>query len=152
MIDRVSFEHTSFNSLPYKFEAGTPNIAGAIGLHAAITYLNQYDRTQLAAHEQQLFYRVFDFLHAQPLVELYSQRENNVGIISFNIKSEHHQDIGTLLDQQGIAVRTGHHCTMPLMTSLGINGTIRLSFSIYNNSDDANAFISGLSKVLDMFD
>lgn len=150
MISRVSFEHTSFNDLPFKFEAGTPNIAGAIGLSAAISYLCHYDRTQLHQHVKNLFTQVYDYLAAQPNITLYGEKETNIGIISFNVKGEHHQDIGTLLDQQGIAVRTGHHCTMPLMTRLGIAGTIRLSFSIYNNQDDVNSFIHALNKVLDM--
>ena len=150
MINRVSFEHTSYNDIPYKFEAGTPNIAGAIGMGAAIGYINQYDQQSLIEHKQQLFIKLYDFLAAHDKIEIYSPKTNNVGIIAFNIEGEHHQDIGTLLDQQGIAVRTGHHCAMPLMTQLGINGTIRVSLSIYNNDNDLKAFINGLSKVLEM--
>jgi len=150
MIERVNFSHSTYNDLPFKFEAGTPNISGAIGLSAAIGYLRQFDLEQLQQHEQQLFLQVYDHLQQQDKIELYCERENNVGIISFNIIGEHHQDIGTLLDQQGIAVRTGHHCTMPLMTKLGINGTIRLSLSLYNNQEDVSTFIHALDKVIDM--
>jgi cysteine desulfurase/selenocysteine lyase len=148
MIDKVSFERTTFNDLPYKFEAGTPNIAGAIGLAAAINYLSQFDRPQMAAHEQSLFYQVYDWMAQQEQIRLLCRRVNNVGIVSFEITGEHHQDIGTLLDQQGIAVRTGHHCAMPLMTVLGVKGTVRLSFSIYNDNSDVKRFIDGLEKVL----
>lgn len=150
MIDKVSFEHTSFNQLPFKFEAGTPNIAGVIGLAAAIDYLNAFDRHALQQHEQRLFYQVYDWMTKQPNIQLLCNRDNNVGIISFLLKGEHHQDIGTLLDQQGIAVRAGHHCAMPLMTALGVSGTVRLSFSIYNNDADASAFITGFTKVMEL--
>jgi cysteine desulfurase/selenocysteine lyase len=150
MIDKVSFSGTTFNDLPYKFEAGTPNIAGAIGLAAALNYLNQYDRKQLHQHEVQLFHQVFDWMERQPNIKMYASRDHNAAILSFAIIDEHHQDIGTLLDQQGIAVRTGHHCTMPLMSVLGVAGTVRLSFSIYNNQADAQAFINALEKVLEL--
>jgi cysteine desulfurase/selenocysteine lyase len=150
MINKVSFDGTTFNNLPYKFEAGTPNIAGAIGLAAALNYLNQYDRKQLHQHEVQLFHYVFDWMSRQPNIKVFASRDNNAAILSFAIMGEHHQDIGTLLDQQGIAVRTGHHCTMPLMSVLGVAGTVRLSFSIYNNQADAQAFITALEKVLEL--
>ncbi len=150
MIDKVSFEQTSFNQLPFKFEAGTPNIAGAIGLAAAIDYLNRFDRLQLHHHEQGLFHQVYHWMAQQPAIQLLCSGDNNVGIISFLIKGEHHQDIGILLDQQGIAVRTGHHCTMPLMASLGVSGTVRLSFSIYNDQNDVNALLQGLTKVIEL--
>lgn len=150
MIDKVSFDGTTFNDLPYKFEAGTPNIAGAIGLAAALNYLKQYDRKQLHQHEVKLFHHVFDWMTQQPNIKVFASRDNNAAILSFAITGEHHQDIGTLLDQQGIAVRTGHHCTMPLMNVLGVAGTVRLSFSIYNNQADAQAFITALEKVLEL--
>lgn len=150
MIDRVSFEHTTFNDLPYKFEAGTPNVAGAVGLAAAIDYLNRFDRNALYRHEQQLFGQTYQWMAAQQSIRLLCSRDHNAGIISFVVAGEHHQDIGTLLDQQGIAVRTGHHCTMPLMTALGVRGTIRLSFSIYNDHSDVIALCNGLTKVFEL--
>ncbi|MFT4930005.1 MAG: cysteine desulfurase/selenocysteine lyase [Phenylobacterium sp.] len=150
MINKVSFEHTTFNDLPFKFEAGTPNIAGVAGLKAAIDYLNQFDRHMLQQHEQRLFHQVYDWMAAQPVIRLLCQRDNNVGIVSFIIEDEHHQDIATLLDQQGIAVRAGHHCTMPLMAALGVKGTVRLSFSIYNDDNDVSAVIKGLTKVIEL--
>lgn len=148
MIDKVSFTGTTFNQLPFKFEAGTPNIAGAIGLAAAIRYLTQFDRTALCNFEGGLFKQMYDWLNTQGQIELYSRRENNVGIISFGVKGEHHQDIGTLLDQQGIAVRTGHHCAMPLMQALNIKGTVRASLSLYNTEQDVERFKQAMTKVL----
>jgi cysteine desulfurase/selenocysteine lyase len=150
MIDKVSVEHTTFNDLPFKFEAGTPNMAGVAGLSAAITYLQQFDRQQLHQHELNLFEPVYDWMATQKAIKLLCSRDNNVGIISFAIIGEHHQDIGTLLDQQGIAVRTGHHCTMPLMAALDVSGTVRISFSIYNNANDATILIDGLTKVIEL--
>lgn len=148
MITSVSFQHTRYQQIPYKFEAGTPNIAGAIGINKAVEYLTQYDRLSLIQYKQQLFEQLYDYLQQQPQITIYSPLKHNIGVLSFNVEGEHHQDIGTLMDQYGIAVRTGHHCTMPLMTELGINGTIRISLSIYNNDKDIQSCINGLSKVL----
>lgn len=152
MIDKVSFSQTTFNDLPFKFEAGTPNIAGSLGLASAVRFIEQFNRSEIAQQEQKLFEQLYDWLNDHPQITLYSNRENNVGIASFNVMGEHHQDIGTLLDQQGIAVRTGHHCAMPLMESLNIKGTVRASLSIYNDEQDISRFIEAMQKVLELLE
>ena len=152
MIDKVSFEKTTFNTLPHKFEAGTPNIAGVIGLGAAIDFITIHNRTQWIAHEQGLFTQLYDWLSSEPSITVHSPQPHNVGVLSFNLEGEHHQDIGTLLDQQGIAARTGHHCAMPLMTALGVKGTVRISLSIYNTEQDVAAFIEAMDKILQMLE
>ena len=152
MIDKVSFEQTTFNDLPYRFEAGTPNITGAIGLAAAVDFVSSLNRDALSRHELQVFHKLYDWLARHPQIELYSERDDNVGIVSFNVKDEHHQDIGVLLDKQGIAVRTGHHCAMPLMSALGVKGTVRASLACYNTEADIDAFIQAMEKVLDLLE
>ncbi len=152
MITQVSFAGTSFNRLPFKFEAGTPNIAGAIGLAAAVRYLQSLDTNALELNQKTQFNAIFDWLQQESRITLFSRREDNVGIVSFALNGEHHQDIGTLLDQQGVAVRTGHHCTMPLMNVLGVKGTVRASLSIYNRAEDVAGFIRAMEKVLSILD
>ncbi|MFP5439961.1 MAG: aminotransferase class V-fold PLP-dependent enzyme [Gammaproteobacteria bacterium] len=146
MIETVSFEQSSWNQLPYKFEAGTPHIAGIIGLGAAIDWLQAQDRAALAAHEDSLLQAVSARAAAIPGLRAVGTARRKVGVFSFLIDGAHPNDIGTLLDQQGVAVRTGHHCTMPLMQRLGIPGTVRASFSVYNNLDDVERFIVALEK------
>ncbi len=146
MIKQVSFTHTSYNELPFKFEAGTPPIAQAIGLGAAIDYLSQFNLTDIGEHEQQLLKHTQQHCQAIPELQEIGQAQHKAGIFSFTFKGAHPEDIGTLLDQQGIAIRTGHHCTMPVMQHFNIAGTARASFSFYNNLDDVNALIAGLHK------
>jgi len=148
MIERVTLEHTSYNRLPYKFEAGTPNMAGAIGLGTAIDYLDGLDRPALLAAEDALIERTLGELMELNGVTLVGRPERRLSVISFLVAGSHPNDIGTLLDQQGIAVRTGHHCAMPLMDRLGVPGTVRASFSLYNDDDDAQRFVDGVHKAL----
>ena len=133
MIEHVTIEHSTYNRLPYKFEAGTPHIAGAIGLAAAIDYLAGHDWQVLEAEEQQLLNLCLSELQQMPQVQLVGEPERRTGVISFLVEGSHPHDIGTLMDQQGVAVRTGHHCTMPLMQHFGIPGTVRASFAMYND-------------------
>jgi SufS family cysteine desulfurase len=148
MIEHVSIEHTTYNELPYKFEAGTPNIAGAIGLVAAMDYLSALDWCEVSKHEQKLLKLTLSQLKQMPGVALVGEPGERVGVVSFDVPGSHPHDIGTLLDQQGVAVRTGHHCAMPLMESLGISGTVRASFALYNSTDDVDRLISGIRKAL----
>lgn len=151
MIERVSFSGTTFNSLPFKFEAGTPNIAGAIGLGAAIDYLNGLDRVGAAAHEDDLLaYTLEQAAHIDGLTRVGAPREA-VGIFSFLLEGCHPSDVGMLLDQQGIAVRTGHHCTQPLMDRLEVPGTARASYTIYNTRADVDALFEGIRKAKALF-
>ncbi len=151
MIDRVSFEGTTFNSLPFKFEAGTPNIAGVIGLGAAIDYVNALDRDAAAAHELDLLAYTLELAADIPGLSRVGAPREAVGIFSFLLEGCHPSDLGMLLDQQGIAVRTGHHCTQPLMTRFGIPGTARASYTIYNTRDDVDALFAGIRKAKALF-
>jgi len=146
MIERVTLEHTTFQQPPFKYEAGTPNIAGVIGLGAAVEYLQSIDRMALVAEEQALVNVAMNRLQQVPGVQLVGTPAERSAVISFNIAGAHPQDVGTLLDQQGVAVRAGHHCAMPLMDQLGIPGTIRASFSLYSNEDDVNRLIEAVDK------
>lgn len=153
MVEKVSFEHTSFTGLPGKFEAGTPNVAGAIALSAAIRWLNDFDPQQVAAYYHQLHQQLVSGLQSIEGVQLIGLQPN-ASVVSFIVELEgeiiHHNDIATLLDQQNIAVRSGHHCAHPFMDALGINGTVRVSLGIYNNAHDIDAFLSALNKALDL--
>ena len=146
MIEVVSIDHTTFNALPFKFEAGTPNIAGAIGLAAAIDYLNAIDADDLATHEARLLALTTSGLAQVEGVRLVGTAAEKTGVVSFLVEGAHPQDVGTLLDQQGIAVRAGHHCAMPLMQRLGIPGTVRASLSLYNSEHDIERLIAGVQK------
>ncbi len=150
MIKTVSFEHTTYNELPFKFEAGTPNIAGAISLASAMDFLTQQDRHALAAHESELLTYTTAQLKKMPRVQIIGQPQSRAGSVSFIIKDAHNADVGTLLDLQGIAVRTGHHCAQPLMQSLNISGTIRVSVAIYNTQAEIDFFIQALTELLDL--
>jgi cysteine sulfinate desulfinase/cysteine desulfurase/selenocysteine lyase len=146
MIEHVTLTEATWNSLPYKFEAGTPNIAGVIGFGAAIEYLNEFDWESIRDHESRLIDRTVSGLKQIPEVRLVGEPAERAGAISFLVEGSHPHDIGTLLDQQGVAVRTGHHCTMPLMQRLGVPGTVRASFSLYNSDDDVDRFLDALRK------
>ncbi|KOG93688.1 cysteine sulfinate desulfinase [Aeromonas caviae] len=151
MIDRVSFSGTTFNTLPFKFEAGTPHIAGAIGLAAAIGFVMEQDRDSLASHEAVLTDYLVAGLRQVPGLHLVGEPGQRAGAVSFLLEDIHPQDAATLLDMQGIALRVGHHCAMPLMESLGIGGTLRASLACYNNRDDVDALLAALHKLSDFF-
>ncbi|WP_419813427.1 aminotransferase class V-fold PLP-dependent enzyme [Bacterioplanoides sp.] len=146
MIEHVSFGKTTYNSLPYKFEAGTPNIAGAIGLAAAIEYLNGLDRVALAAHEDTLLVRSVELAEQLGGIQAVGTAANKASVFSFLLEGAHPADVGTLLDQQGIAVRTGHHCAMPIMDQFCIPGTVRASYTFYNTLEDVETLFKGLEK------
>lgn len=150
MIDKVSFTETTFNVLPYRFEAGTPNIAGAIGLGYAVDFLSQFTFEQIEKHETELLKYALEKLNSISEFIRIANPENSLGIISFHIKGLHPSDVGMLLDQQGIAIRTGNHCAQPLMESLNINGTARVSFAIYNNYKDVDVLYKSLLKVIQL--
>jgi cysteine desulfurase/selenocysteine lyase len=146
MIKIVTFQQSTWNELPHKFEAGTPNIAGAVGLAAAIDYLNSIDRAGAMLHEERLLNYCLVLAQGMDDIKLYGTAKNKAAIFSFLLGDSHPSDVGTLLNQQGIAVRTGHHCTMPLMNELGIPGTVRASFSLYNTEEEVAMFFAALTK------
>ena len=150
MISHVSIEKTTYNKLPFKFEAGTPNIVGPIGLAAAIDYLNGFLFDEIRAHEDALLAYGREQLLSIDGLKLYSNAKRRASILAFNIEGIHHYDLGTLLDTQGIAVRTGHHCTEPIMTALGIEGTVRASLALYNTREEIDALVAGIQKVQKM--
>jgi len=151
MIERVSFERTTWNVLPYKFEAGTPAIAEAVGLRAAIDYLNSLNRKAMEAAEDALLHRANELVETVPGMEIIGTAANKVPVMSFKIAGLHPSDIGTLLDQQGIAIRTGHHCAMPLMDFYGVPGTARASFAFYNTLEEVEKLFTGLQKIQRLF-
>ena len=151
MIERVSFATTTFNGLPFKFEAGTPNIAGAVGLGAAIDYLGTIDRHAAAEHEAALLASALELAAEVDGLQRIGTPVHAAGIFSFLLAGTHPSDVGMLLDQQGIAVRTGHHCAQPLMERLGIPGTVRASFSIYNTQEDVTRLFEGIHKAKSLF-
>ncbi|MEY1662791.1 aminotransferase class V-fold PLP-dependent enzyme [Isoalcanivorax beigongshangi] len=146
MIETVTFETATWNQLPYKFEAGTPHIAGAIGLGAAVEWLARQDRSAFLAHENDLRDYLTERARAFPGLRIIGDTADKVATLSFLLDGAHPNDVGTLLDQQGVAVRTGHHCTMPLMNLLGIPGTVRASLAPYNSRDDVDALFTALEK------
>ena len=146
MIEKVSFEGTTFNKLPYKFEAGTPNIEGSIAMGAAVDYLEQFDRQALADYEMSLIEYATEKSKMISGMKIIGSDCNKTSVLSFIIEGCHSQDIGMILDQQGIAVRTGHHCAMPLMDALGLSGTIRASFSFYNTKEEIDKLFAALEK------
>ena len=146
MIDHVSIESSTYQQAPFRFEAGTPNIAGCAGLGAAFDYIAKLPMKMLIEQEAALVRKALSGLKQIPGLRLVGEPAERASVISFLLDGSHPNDVGTLLDQQGIAVRTGHHCNMPLMTRLGIPGTVRASFSLYNNEDDVDALINGVAK------
>ena len=144
---------TRWNELPWKFEAGTPNIGGVIAFGAAIDYLNKIGMANVRQHEKELTAYALAQLKKDPLIHIYGSMdpEKRGGVISFNYGTIHPHDIGTLLDQEGIAIRAGHHCCQPLMRDLDISGTARASFYIYNSKDDVDALMEALRKAASVF-
>ncbi|WP_289107027.1 SufS family cysteine desulfurase [uncultured Pseudoalteromonas sp.] len=152
MIDTVTLEKSTYRDAPAKFETGTPNIAGVIGFSAAIDYLSALKIEQLQRHEQAIFNYAATQLSKIDGITIYSDLNNNIGTLSFNYKSEHPYDLATLLDGFGIAVRSGHHCTQPLMHHLGVKGTVRASFAFYNTHQDVDNFINALKESIELLD
>lgn len=148
MINSVSFEKTTYNEIPMKFEAGTQNVEGAIGLSSAIDYINSLDYEAVHEHEQALLIYATKQLENIDDVEIIGTAKDKTSVISFIVKGLNAMDIGIMLDTMGIAVRTGHHCTEPLMNRFGIAGTVRASFSIYNTMEEVDVFITGLKKTI----
>ncbi|MFA0113940.1 cysteine desulfurase CsdA [Vibrio sp. 10N.261.46.E11] len=149
MVERVSFSGTTFSELPGKFEAGTPNVAGAIALSAAIKWLSGFAQQDVENHIHQLQHETYLALSQLDDIQVLGYQPN-ASVITFVMDGVHHQDIATLLDQQGIAVRAGHHCAHPLMDALNVKGTVRISFGIYNNLDDVEKLIAAIEKAVDM--
>ena len=150
MIDRVTFAKTTYAAPPGRFEAGTPHIVGVVGLHAAIDYVDSIGLDVIHAHETALVADCRDALRAMNSVTLYGP-EDSAGIVSFNVEGVHPHDVGTILDEEGVAIRAGHHCCQPLMDTLGVDATARASFGIYNGPDDIAALVRGLERVRKLF-
>jgi len=150
MIATVSFEKTTYADLPHKFEAGTPNICGGIAFGAAVDYMNSIGFDQIAAYEHQLLLRATEGLKSIEGLTIYGDHEHKTAVISFNLAGVHPYDVGSILDQLGIAVRTGHHCAQPIMTYYNIPGTVRASFSFYNTFEEVDALVAGVKKAQQM--
>lgn len=151
MIQSVSFEKTVFNELPYKFEAGTPDYIGTTALAVALDYVNKIGMDKITAHEHELTQYAMQQLRQIEGMRLFGEAENKSSVVSFLVGDIHHFDMGTLLDRLGIAVRTGHHCAQPLMQRLGIEGTVRASFALYNTKEEIDALVAGINRLKNMF-
>ena len=151
MIRSVTFERTVYNDLPYKFEAGTPNIAGAIGLGAALDYMRGVGVEAIDAHERALLADATARLAAIPGLRIIGTARDKAGIVSFTLEGVHAHDVGTILDHEGIAIRAGHHCAMPVMAQFGVAGTARASFALYNTHDEIDALVASVERVRRMF-
>lgn len=150
MIETVTFERTTYNQLPYKFEAGTPSVGDVIGLGRAIEFMQQVGIQAIASHEEGLLRYATELIAALPGIRLFGTAPDKASVLSFLVGNAHPYDVGTLLDQLGVAVRTGHHCTQPVMDRYGIPGTVRASFAVYNTRSEVDAFIAALERVLPM--
>jgi cysteine desulfurase/selenocysteine lyase len=146
MIKSVSFEKTTYNELPHKFEAGTPHIAGVIGFGAAIEFVQSLSWSDVSAHKKDILDYATSQLQEINGLRIFGTAEHKAAVISFNVGDIHPFDLGTLLDQQGIAVRTGHHCTEPLWHFYGVPGTVRASFALYNTTEEIDIFVAALKK------
>lgn len=151
MIESVTFERTVFEKLPFKFEAGTPDYVATHGLATALKYVSSLGLDNIAAHEHELTTYCMEQMRTIPGMRLFGDTPNKDAVVSFLVGDIHHLDMGTLLDRLGIAVRTGHHCAQPLMERLGIQGTVRASFALYNTKDEIDALVSGIRRVSTMF-
>jgi cysteine desulfurase/selenocysteine lyase len=151
MISLVTFEKTHYNVLPYKFEAGTPNIAGGIGLGVAIDYLNCLNWQEVCAHEHDLLAYATEALSGIDTIKIIGTAKQKAGVLSFVFDHIHAHDVGTILDQEGVAIRAGHHCAMPVMQRFGVPATARASFALYNNREDVDALVRGIHRVLKVF-
>jgi len=150
MIEKVTFAKTTYNEIPAKFEAGTPHIAGAIGLGAAVDYVTSVGLDRIEAYERGLLSEAMNHLRTVPGLRVIGETPGKTAVISFLLEGAHPQDLGTLLDRQGVAVRTGHHCAMPLMERFGVTATTRASFAFYNTLKEADAFVQALLKARDI--
>lgn len=151
MIESVTFERTVFEKLPFKFEAGTPDYVATHGLATALKYVSNLGMDNIAAHERELTTYCMEQMRTIPSMRLFGDTPNKDAVVSFLVGDIHHLDMGTLLDRLGIAVRTGHHCAQPLMDRLGIQGTVRASFALYNTKDEIDALVNGIRRVSTMF-
>jgi cysteine desulfurase / selenocysteine lyase len=151
MIRSVTFEKTEYNDIPYKFEAGTPNIAGAIGLGAALDYVRDVGIGAIEAHERALLAYATARVSAIPGLRIIGTAKEKAGILSFTLEGVHAHDVGTILDHGGVAIRAGHHCAMPIMTRFGVAGTARASFALYNTREEVEALVAGIERVRRMF-
>lgn len=151
MIASVTFDKTTYNALPYKFEAGTPHVAGVVGLGAAIDYLRGIGFPAIEAYERDLASYAVDRLLAIPGLRLIGTAKERASVVSFVLAGIHPHDVGTILDREAIAVRTGHHCTQPVMDFFGVPATSRASFGIYNTRDDVDSLVDALYKVKEVF-
>jgi cysteine desulfurase/selenocysteine lyase len=151
MISSVTFEKTIYNKVPHKFEAGTPDMSGAVGLRAALEYLNRLGMDNIAEYENELLAYATEKVSAIPTVRLIGTAREKAGVLSFIMEGVHPHDIGTILDQEGIAIRTGHHCAQPVMQRFGLDATARASFGLYNTKAEIDALVSGIYKVREVF-
>jgi cysteine desulfurase/selenocysteine lyase len=151
MILSVSFEHTQYNEVPYKFEAGTPHIAGSIGMGAAIDYMKMIGIDKIAEHEHNLLVAATSKLEALDGIQIIGRAKEKASVLSFMIDDVHPHDVGTIFDQQGVAIRTGHHCAQPVMQFFGIPATARASFAFYNTMDEVDALVGAIQKVQELF-
>jgi cysteine desulfurase/selenocysteine lyase len=151
MISSVTFERTTYNDLPFKFEAGTPDIAGAIALGAALEYIGKLGMENIAAHERDLLTYATERVGALPGIRLIGTAPERAGVLSFVMEGVHPHDLGTILDREGIAIRTGHHCAQPVMDRFGIPATARASFAVYNTREEIDALVEGLHKAHEVF-
>jgi cysteine desulfurase/selenocysteine lyase len=151
MISVVTFEKTLYNSLPYKFEAGTPHISGAIGLAAAIDYVERIGLNRIAAYETDLLAYGTELLSAIPGLRIIGTAREKAGVLGFVLEGVHAHDVGTILDHEGIAIRAGHHCAMPVMKRFGVPATARASLAFYNTREDLDRLAKGIHRVLEVF-
>ena len=151
MIDKVTWERTTFERLPFKFEAGTPDYVASHGLATAIKYMEEIGLSEIETHEKALTQYALEQLQNIDTLTIYGPKDGRDAVVSFNVGTIHHLDIGTLLDRLGIAVRTGHHCAQPLIDRLDISGTVRASFALYNTCEEIDTLVSGLRRVIQMF-
>jgi cysteine desulfurase / selenocysteine lyase len=151
MISSVTFEKTTYNKVPHKFEAGTPDMSGAVGLCAALEYMQNLGVENIAAYEHELLTYATEVVSAIPGVRLIGTAKEKAGVLSFVMEGIHPHDIGTILDQEGIAIRTGHHCAQPVMERFGIDATARASFGVYNTKEEIDALVRGIQKVQEVF-
>jgi cysteine desulfurase/selenocysteine lyase len=151
MIERVWDDHSTWNKIPHKFEAGTPNVEGAVGLAAAIAYLERLGMDRIAEHEQALAAVAIERLSDIEGVTVYGPKDHRAGVVPFTYGDIHPHDLATILDRDGVCIRAGHHCTQPLMRRLGVAATARASFYIYNDVDDVDALVAAMRKAGELF-
>jgi cysteine desulfurase/selenocysteine lyase len=151
MILSVTFEKTTYNAIPHKFEAGTPPIAAAIGLGATVDYLSGIGMDNIAAWEHQLLDYATEQVQGIPGVRIIGTARDKAAVLSFTVKGVHPHDVGTILDEEGVAVRTGHHCAQPVMQRFGVPATARASFSLYNTFEEVDQLVNGIARVQKMF-